>query len=88
MKTSKFSESQIVAILKQQEAGVKVADICREHGISNATFYKWRSKYGGMDASMLKRVKELEQENARLKKMYANVQLEADAMKEAFTKKW
>ena len=87
MKTSKFSESQIVAILKQQEAGVKVADICREHGISNATFYKWRSKYGGMDASRLKRVKELEHENARLKKMYANVQLEADAMREAFTKK-
>ena len=88
MKTSKFSESQIVAILKQQESGLKVADICREHGISTATFYKWRSKYGGMDASMLKRVKELEQENARLKKMYANVQLEADAMKEALAKKW
>ena len=88
MKTSKFSESQIVAILKEQEAGLKVADICREHGVSTGTFYKWRSKYGGMDASMLKRVKELEQENARLKKMYANVQLEADAMKEALAKKW
>lgn len=88
MKISKFSESQIVSILKQQEAGVKVADICREHGISQATFYKWRSKYGGMDASMLKRVKELEQENARLKKMYADAQLEAHAMKEALTKKW
>ena len=88
MKTSKFSESQIVAILKQQEAGLKVADICRERGISAGTFYKWRSKYGGMDASMLKRVKELEQKNARLKKMYADVQLEADAMKEALTKKW
>lgn len=88
MKTSKFSETQIVAILKQQDAGVKVADICREHGISQATFYKWRSKYGGMDASMLKRVKELEQENARLKKMYADVQLEAHAMKEALAKKW
>ena len=68
MKTSKFSESQIVSILKQKEAGQKVAEICREHGISQATFYKWRSKYGGMDASMLKRVKELEQENAELKK--------------------
>ena len=88
MKTSKFSETQIVSILKQQDAGLKVADICREHGISNATFYKWRSKYGGMDASMLKRVKELEQENARLKKMYADVQLEAHAMKEALAKKW
>lgn len=88
MKTSKFSETQIVSILKQQEAGVKVADICREHGISQATFYKWRSKYGGMDASMLKRVKELEAENARLKKMYADAQLEAHAMKEALTKKW
>jgi putative transposase len=88
MKTSKFSETQIVSILKQQDAGLKVADICREHGISQATFYKWRSKYGGMDASMLKRVKELEQENARLKKMYADVQLEAHAMKEALAKKW
>jgi len=88
MKTSKFSETQIVSILKQQDSGVKVAEICREHGISQATFYKWRSKYGGMDASMLKRVKELEQENARLKKMYADVQLEAHAMKEALAKKW
>jgi len=88
MKTSKFSESQIVSTLKQQEAGLKVAAICREHGISQATFYKWRSKYGGMDASMLKRVKELEQENARLKKMYADAQLEAHAMKEALAKKW
>lgn len=88
MRSSKFSESQIVAILKQQEAGVKVADICREHGISAATFYKWRSKYGGMDASLLKRVKELEQENARLKKMYADAQLESHAMKEALAKKW
>lgn len=88
MKTSKFSESQIVSILKQQEAGLKVADICREHGISQATFYKWRSKYGGLDASMLKRVKELEQENAKLKRMYAESQLEAHAMKEALSKKW
>jgi len=88
MKTSKFSESQIVAILKEQESGLKVADICRTHGISAGTFYKWRSRYGGMDTSMLKRVKELEQENARLKKMYADVQLEAHAMKEALAKKW
>ena len=68
MRTSKFSETQIVSILKQQEAGVKVADICREHGISQATFYKRRSKCGGMDASMLKRVKELEQEKSVLLK--------------------
>ena len=88
MRTSKFSETQILAVLRQQEAGMKVADLCREHGISAATFYKWRSKYGGMDASMLRRVKELEAENARLKKMYADVQLEAHAMKEALTKKW
>lgn len=88
MKRSKFSESQIVAILKEQEAGLKVSAICRTHGISAGTFYKWRSRYGGMDASLLKRVRELEQENARLKKMYANVQLEADAMKEALAKKW
>ena len=88
MRTSKFSESQIVSILKQQESGVKVADTCREHGISAATFYKWRSRYGGMDASMLKRVKELEQENARLKKMYADAQLDAQVLKEALSKKW
>ena len=88
MRSNRFSESQIVAILKQQETGVKVVAICREHGISAATFYKWRSKYGGMDASMLKRVKELEAENTRLKKMYADVQLEAHAMKEALAKKW
>lgn len=88
MKTSKFAETQIVAILKQKEAGQKVAEICREHGISQATFYKWRSKYGGMDASMLKRVKELEQENAQLKKMYAESQMETHAMKAALAKKW
>ena len=88
MKTSKFSESQIVSILKQQDSGVKAADICREHGISSATFYKWRSKYGGLDASMLKRVKELEQENARLKKMYAESQMDQQILKEALSKKW
>lgn len=88
MKTSKFSETQIVAILNEQEAGVKVAEICREHGISAATFYKWRSRYGGMDASMLKRVKELEQENARLKKMYAESQMDQQILKEALAKKW
>jgi putative transposase len=88
MRTSKFSESQIVSILKKQESGLKVADICREHGISAATFYKWRSRYGGMDASLLKHVKELEAENARLKKMYAESQMETAVIKEALTKKW
>ncbi len=88
MKTSKFTETQIVAILNEQEAGVKVAEICRTHGISQATFYKWRSKYGGMDASMLKRVKELEAENARLKKMYAESQMDQRILKEALAKNW
>jgi len=88
MRTSKFTESQICAILKEQESGVKVADLCRQHGISAATFYKWRSKYGGMDASMLRRVKELEAENARLKKMYADSQLDQQILKEALSKKW
>lgn len=88
MRTSKFNESQIVSIFKQQESVVKVADICREHGISQATFYKWRSKYGGMDASMLRRVKELEAENARLKKMYAESQMDQVILKEALAKKW
>ena len=88
MKTSKFSETQICAILKEQQAGVKVSAICRTHGISQATFYKWRSKYGGMDASMLKRVKELEAENAELKRMYADAQLQNTAIKAALAKKW
>lgn len=82
MKKSKFSESQIVAILKQTERGVKVADICREHGISNATYYQWKSKYGGMEASDLKRMKDIEAENARLKKMYAELALENAAKKD------
>lgn len=88
MKTSKFSESQICNILKEQESGIKVADICRLHGLSSATFYKWRSRYGGMDASLLKRVKELEAENAQLKKMYAESQLLQAVVKEAMAKKW
>jgi len=74
-KTSRFTEAQIVAILQQQEAGAKVADVCRAHGISPATFYKLRSKYGGMDTPTLRRVKELERENARLKRLYADVVL-------------
>ena len=88
MKKSRFTDSQIIGVLKQAEAGTPVPELCRQHGISSATFYKWRSKYGGMDASMMSRVKELEQENARLKKMYAEAQMSADILKEALTKKW
>lgn len=88
MKKSRFTDSQIIAILKQAEAGTPVPELCREHGISSATFFKWRSKYGGMEASMVSRMKELEEENRRLKKMYAEAQMSADIMKEALTKKW
>jgi putative transposase len=88
MKKSRYSDSQIINILKQNEAGSTVAELCREHGMSSASFYKWRSKYGGMDVSLMRRVKELEAENARLKKMYADVQLQNDIVKEALKKKW
>lgn len=88
MKVSRFTDSQIMQILKQAEAGISAPELCREHGMSNATFYKWRAKYGGMDASMVSRLKELEDENRRLKKMYAEVQLQADVLKEAMAKKW
>jgi putative transposase len=87
MKKSKFSESQIVAILKEADAGVLVKDICRKHGISSPTYYSWKSKYGGMEVSDLKRTKELESENAKLKRMYADLALENAAMKELITKK-
>jgi len=88
MKTSRFTDSQIMQILKQAEAGSPVPDLCREHGMSSATFYKWRARFGGMDVSMMSRLKELEDENRRLKKMYADVQLQADVLKEAMSKKW
>ena len=88
MKKPRYSDSQIMAILTQAEAGTPVSELCREHGMSSASFYKWRSKYGGMDASMISRLKELESENARLKKMYADVQLQNEVIKEAMTKKW
>lgn len=88
MKTSRFTDSQIIGVLKQAEAGTPVPELCREHGISSATFYKWRSKFGGMDVSMVARMKELEDENRRLKKMYAEAQLSADLLKEAMSKKW
>ena len=87
MKTSKFTDSQIMAILKQAESGTPVAALCREHGMSNATFYKWRAKYGGMDTSLMARLKELETENTRLKKMYAEERLKAEIIQEAMSKK-
>lgn len=88
MKTSRFSDSQILAILKQAENGVPVTELCREHGMSSAVFYKWRAKFGGMDASLMARMKELERENARLKKMYAETQLKYEVIQEALAKKW
>ena len=88
MKTSRFSDSQIIAVLKQAEVGRPVPELCREHGISSATFYKWRSKFGGMDASLMARLKELEDENRRLKKRYAEERLKAEIVQEALQKKW
>ena len=88
MKKSRYTDSQILSTLKQNEAGSTVPDLCREHSMSTATFYKWRSKYGGMDASLMKRMKELEDENKRLKKMYAEEKLKAEIVKEALEKKW
>lgn len=88
MKTSKYTDSQIISILDQSQAGVSVPDLCRDHSMSTATFYKWRAKYGGMDVSLMSRMKELEDENRRLKKMYAESQLKADLVKEAMKKKW
>ena len=87
MKKTRFTENQIIGILKQGEAGVKVKDICREHGISDATYYNWKSKYGGMSASDLKRMKEMEQELSQLKRMYADVALENRALKDLIEKK-
>ena len=88
MRTSKFTDSQIMAILKQAEGGTPVPALCREHNISSATFYKWRARFGGMDVSLMARLKELEDENRRLKKMYAEERLKAEIVQEALTKKW
>lgn len=88
MKRSKFTDSQIMDALKRVDAGLAVPEVCRELGISAATFYKWRAKYGGMDTSMMARMKELEAENARLKKMYIEEKLKAEILNEALTKKW
>ena len=87
MKKSKFSEAQIFAILKEGESGVPVAEICRKYGMSNATYYAWRSKYGGMDASMIAEMKALQAENQRLKRMYADLSMQHDLVKEALGKK-
>ena len=87
MKRTRFSESQIVAILKQGDAGIKVKDLCREHGISEATYYNWKAKYGGLEASDLKRLKETESELSQLKRMYADLALENRALKDLIEKK-
>ena len=87
MKKSRFTESQIIAVLKEVDAGMKVEDVCRKHGISSATYYNWKSKYGGMEASDVRRLKELKEENTKLKKMYADVSLENHAIKELVAKK-
>jgi putative transposase len=88
MKKSKFTDSQIMAALKKGESGVSPPDICREMGISSATYYKWRAKFGGMDTSMMSRMKELEDENRRLKKTYMEEKLKAEIVSEALAKKW
>jgi putative transposase len=87
MKKSHFTETQIVAILNEADAGVQVKDICRKYGISDATYYNWKSRYGGMSASDLKRMKELEAENSKLKRMYADMAMENQAMKDLIEKK-
>ena len=88
MKRSKFSEEQVVAILREQEAGAKTADVCRRHGISNATFYAWKAKYGGMDVSDAWRLKALEDENAKLKRLLAEAMLDNTALKDLLGRKW
>lgn len=88
MKRTKFTESQMIKALKENEQGRKVEDICRELGIHKATFYNWRKSYGGMDANQLKRLKELEDENSRLKKMYADISLDNVMLKDLLSKKW
>ena len=87
MKQSRYSEAQILGILRQAEGGVPIADLCREHGMSDASFYKWRAKYGGMDASMISSMKAMEDENRRLKKMFAELSMQNDLLKEALGKK-
>ena len=87
MRNSKFTETQIVAILQEADAGMAVKEVCRKHGISSPTYYKWKAKYGGLGVSELKRMKELEAENAKLKRMYADKAMEADALRDLIKKK-
>ena len=88
MKSKRFTEEQIIGILKQAQAGMKVVDLCRMHGISDATFYNWRTKFGGMEVSDAKRLKQLEEENRKLKQMLADTMLENKAIKDVLSKKW
>ncbi len=88
MKRSRFSEEQIIAILKEQESGMPTADVCRKHGISSATFYKYKSKFGGLEVSDARRLRTLEQENARLKKLLADQMLDNAALKDLASRKW
>ena len=88
MKCSRFSEEQIIAVLKEQEAGMATADVCRRHGISSATFYKWKSKYGGLEVSDARRLRQLKEENARLKKLLADSMLDNAMLKEISAKKF
>ena len=87
MKTGRYSDAQIMGILKQAESGVPISELCREHGMSNASFYKWCAKYGGMDVSMMTQLKVMEAENRRLKRMYAEMSMQNDLLKEALGKK-
>lgn len=88
MKKSRYTDAQIMGILRQADSGVPVSSLCREHGMSSASFYKWRAKYSGMDASMMRRLKELEDENRRLKRMYADLSIQTEIVKDALQKKW
>ena len=88
MKRSKFTEEQVIAILREQEAGAKTAEVCRRHGISSATFYAWKAKYGGMEVSDAKRLRALEDENAKLKRLLADTMLDNTALKDLLAKKW
>ena len=87
MKKSRFTDAQVMGILRQAEGGLAIADLCREHGISGATFYKWRAKYGGMDVSMMAEMKGVQEENRRLKKMFAELSMQNELLKEALGKK-